>query len=137
MIETLNLSSFEVDEGLLKKAGEVVLKEEKAGDKGDLSIALVSKEEIKKLNWEKRGKREATDVLSFNLEPGRDLPQRLVGQVVIAPEVVDERSENNFEKEVVRVLVHGILHILRYNHKRARDGKIMREKEDYYLSKIF
>lgn len=45
--------------------------------------------------------------------------------------------ELEFEKELARVLIHGVLHILGYDHEKSeREAEKMREKEDYYLSKI-
>ena len=105
MIEINNLTTAVVDEKFLKKVAKIVL-----GGKSDLSIALVGQTRIRELNKRYRGKNKATDVLAFPY-----------GEIVICP------SET---KELNRVLIHGILHLLGFNHKQ------MKIKEDHYLSKI-
>ena len=122
MISINNLTKDKVDEGFLKKVANIVLKAENK-TKMDLSIALVGQERIKELNRQYRGKNKATDVLSFRYNND-------FGEVVICHQKT---------KELPRVLVHGILHILGFTHPSKISGQVnkMEKKEDYYLSKIF
>lgn len=122
MIEVNNLTGSRVDKGFLKKVAGVVMKGENK-NKLDLSIALVSRSEIKKLNGKYRKKNKATDVLSFCYGGS--------SEVVLCLDKIKENSreyKTKIREELARTLIHGILHILGYNHQRR--------KEIYYLSKI-
>jgi len=112
MIEVNNLTKRKIDEKFLKGLAKKVLKEENR-EEVDLSIALVGRRRIKELNKKYRKKNEATDVLSFGAE---------LNEVVICPAAI------KIKKELARVLVHGILHILGYGH-----GEKMSEKQNKYL----
>ena len=136
MIEINNLTSFAVDKKLLTGVAKKVLKGENR-ERESISVALVSKEEIKKLNKQFRKKDTPTDVLSFNLKSN---PKDVLGEVVICPEAVKENAKKfnfTFKEELVKMLVHGILHIAGYEHEQsAKEAKKMEAKELYYLSRI-
>ncbi|MFH1233890.1 MAG: rRNA maturation RNase YbeY [Patescibacteria group bacterium] len=110
MVEVNNLTSAVVDEEFLKKVARIVLKGENKIDL-ELSIALVGQERIKELNKQYRGKNKATDVLSFKYDNN-------FGEVVICPQET---------KELPRVLIHGILHILGFSHKKMNEDKYLRQ----------
>ena len=133
MIEINNLTTVSVDEEFLKKIAEKVLKGEKQENK-DLSIALVGQGRIRELNKKYRGKNRVTDVLAF---PNKNLG---LGEIVVCLREVKKnakRYNSTFEKELARVLIHGILHLLGYNHeKNTIEAKKMKEKEEYYLLHI-
>lgn len=127
MISVNNLTRFAVSEIYLKKVAKIVLKGENKSEGKEISIALISPAEIKKLNWKYRKKNQATDVLSFNLGDG-------FGEVVICPSRVEKNAGKNkttFKKELAFVLIHGILHLLGYDH-----GIKMKKKEKYYFNEI-
>jgi probable rRNA maturation factor len=128
MIEIINISGGDknVSKESLKKIAEKVLKLEKS--KLDLSITLVDSSEIRKLNKKYRKKDKATDVLSF----GEDM-----NQIVICTDEVKKNGED-FKKELIRVLIHGVLHILGYDHEKGgKKEKEMLSKQEDYLLKIF
>ena len=97
----------------------------------ELSVALVANEEIKKLNAKYRRKSKATDVLSF--PAGASPAERLLGDVVISLDKAKEQAEDGgwtLEEEIDRLLIHGILHLLGYDHERSRKAAgIMRALE--------
>lgn len=132
MIEINRLTPAKINEDELKKTAEKVLKGEKK--KGDLSIALVCGRRMAGINKKYRGKDKQTDVLSF------DYNENLLGEIVICPEVVKKsakRFDLDYNKELSRVLIHGILHILGYDHEKSeKEAQKMRKKEEYYLSKV-
>ncbi|MFA5228212.1 MAG: rRNA maturation RNase YbeY [Candidatus Paceibacterota bacterium] len=122
MIKIVNLSSEKINESLIRKAVRIVLKEEKV--EFPLSIAIVDSEEIKKLNYCYRKKNKATDVLSF----GED-----INEIVICPEEIKKNGEN-FSKELKEVIIHGVLHLLGYDHETTeKEAKRMFNKQDKYL----
>ena len=132
MIEINNLSEKyrKIDTVFLKKVATKVLKEEKNKKKIELSIAIVNPQEIKKLNKKYRKKNKPTDVLSFG-EIGGD-----ISEIVICPEEV-EKNGKDFKKELTLVLIHGILHLLSYDHEKTKkEAEKMFQKQEEYLSKI-
>jgi probable rRNA maturation factor len=134
MIEINNLSNFKVDEKILKKALEIVLKGELIR-KREVSVALVDPEEIKRINFEYRKKKEVTDVLSFGFSE-----KNFLGEIIICPLRVEENAKKinvSFQEEIIRVLVHGALHLMGFDHEgSAPEAEKMRRKERKYLNKI-
>ena len=131
MIEINNLTTVPLNEEFLKKISSKVLEKENRGI-ADLSIVLVGQGRIRALNKKYRGKNRVTDVLAF---PGNGL-----GEIVICLREVKKNAKRFnlvFEKELARVLIHGILHLLGYDHEKSEiEAKKMKEKEEYYLSQI-
>ena len=100
----------------------------------ELSIAIASDDEIAALNSEHRGKRSATDVLSFSLLEGEHSDQRgkLLGDVVIGIETAARQARaahRGLDEEVARLLIHGILHLLGWDHEEAAEAREMRTEE--------
>ena len=143
MIEINNLTTSSIDKSFIKKVAEEVIKgEDKEG--ADLSIAIVESEEIKKVNNSYRGKNEVTNVLSFSeSDVSSDYPEirnNHLGEVLVCLERVKKdarEQEIDQEKELAKVLIHGILHLLGYDHERSEEeAKKMEDKQNYYLSNI-
>ena len=148
MIEINNLTTSLVDKAFLKKVAKIVLEGEGLSEEFNLSIALVGQGRIRELNQRYRKKNRVTDVLSFPeskilLEKFRIGPLQKaegLGEIVICLREVKKnakRFKNTFEKELAKILIHGILHLLGYDHKKDnknKKAKEMKEKEEYYLS---
>ena len=139
VIEVNNLTTNPIDEKSIIKQAERVLKEEIGGkiknkDKINLSIALVGQGRIRELNRKYRGKNRTTDVLSFGGKDG-------FWEIVICIREVKKNAKKYsvpFEKELTRVLIHGLLHLLGYEHEKSEEkAKEMREKENYYLNLLW
>jgi probable rRNA maturation factor len=125
MIGINNLSGVKLNKQLLKKVIRKVLKGEKK-EKIEISLVFVKPLKIRQLNTKYRKKNKATDVLSYIYNENS-------GELVICPQIVkknDKKFKTNFKKELTRVLIHGILHLLGYNYKK------MAKKEKYYLFKL-
>ena len=102
--------------------------------RAELSLALVSDDEIAALNGAHRGKQSPTDVLSYSLVEGAHAERRaeLLGDVVIAVGVAARQAAqigHSLNDELLRLLIHGVLHLLGYDHERARDARRMRARE--------
>jgi rRNA maturation RNase YbeY len=100
----------------------------------ELSVALVDDASGAALNERWRRRRGATDVLAFPLAEGRHARHRgaLLGDVVIAVGVARRQAEENghdLEIECRRLLVHGVLHLLGYDHARPDEARVMRARE--------
>ncbi|MFQ5904217.1 MAG: rRNA maturation RNase YbeY, partial [Candidatus Binatia bacterium] len=98
-------------------------------NQAELSLALVENREIQELNARYRSKNEPTDVLSF--PSGGILPkgEKLLGDVVISIEQAERQARKRgkrLDEEVEALLIHGILHLLGYDHERSpKEAKIM------------
>ncbi len=126
MLEINNLTNFAVDKKSFSQVAKKVLMGENK-ETENISLALIGKEEMQKLNKKYRKKDKATDVLSFELKE-----KECFGEIVICPEVVKEKKE-----EIIKVFVHGLLHLCGYDHERSeKDAKIMEAKEKKYLEKF-
>ena len=141
MIEINNLTSIPADKTLLKRIARTVLEKENKND-FSLSIALINPNKIKRLNKQYLKRDKVTDVLSFssannNLSKNFFPDKNTLGEIVICPQQVKKNAKEfncSFNREIGRVLIHGILHLLGYDHeKSAEKGKIMETKENYYL----
>ena len=109
-VETQNRSGVPVEEEAAVELARRVLVAEGVAD-GELGIAFVGPDEIRALKRDHLGVDEATDVLSFPLDGREELPEgvpRALGDVVLCPQVVGEDWR--------RPLVHGLLHLLGYDH---------------------
>lgn len=94
---------------------------------GDVELVFVNDDEMRKINHENRGIDKATDVLSF---PYEQVPGGLMGSVVISTDTASRVASelgHSIECEIALLFLHGILHILGYDHE-IDDGQ-MRGKE--------
>ena len=85
-----------------------------------LSVVFVRSREMCSINSQYRGKDYATDVLSFAYEGVREDDMPFIGEILIAPEVAVRQAVRYGtapEKEIRKLLVHGILHLLGYDHE--------------------
>lgn len=133
---------------LLAELAEIVLRGESFPERTEVAITLVSAARMADLNEAHMGKRGPTDVLSFPLEdlapgvvPDASLqgPPVLLGDVVICPSVVGERArsaEAALEDEMALMVVHGVLHLLGYDHEEDVDAEIMEAREAGYLAAV-
>lgn len=140
MISITNLTANSIDKSFFEKITNLVLKKEKKSE--EISIVLIGPAKMRKLNKQYLGKNKTTDVLSFGkvqplefkFPPGKE---KELGEIVICLREVrknTKRLKSIFETELARVLIHGILHLLGYNHEKSgKDVKKMQEKENYYL----
>lgn len=101
--------------------------------KAELSLALVENGEIAELNKKYRRKPKPTDVLSFAPDGSPAGRPRLLGDVVISVDKAAEQAQAGgwtLDQEIDRLLIHGILHLLGYDHERSRkEAGVMRALE--------
>ena len=146
MIEINNLTECSIKEDLIKQTVKNVLDKEEFSDTAELSIAFLGPGRMRKLNKIYRKKNRVTDVLSFcekkvtflkfkigNLEKVQGL-----GEIVICPREVKNNAKKldiSFEKELKKVVIHGVLHLLGYDHEKGdQQAQEMQDKEVKYLS---
>lgn len=106
--------------------------------KGTVEINLVSNKEIKKLNYIWRKKNSVTDVLSFAWQEEIKLKTDCLGQIFIAyPRIVEQAKEYkvSIHNEFKRMLAHGLLHLVGFEHKNKHTAKKMFAWQDKILLK--
>lgn len=147
MIGINNLTTISIEEEFLRKVAQKVLEGE-SKKSSDLSIALIGQGRIRQINKGYRGKNRVTDVLAFpetkilkeKFKVGPLKKIEGLGEIVICLREVRKnakRYSSTFEKELTRVLIHGILHFLGYDHEKSRiKAKKMEKKEQYYLKQL-
>ena len=106
------------------------------------TILLTNSMNMKKLNKKFRNQNKSTDVLSFPFWSSNDLKLNkkiffYIGDVAISYEIINSRSKkNNFLIEFNKVWVHGLLHLIGYNHIRNKDYFKMIKIEKKILNSI-
>lgn len=100
---------------------------------GELNYIFCSDNYLHKINVDFLNHDTLTDIISFDYSVGKELH----GDIYISVERVEDNAKDfdvSFEDEMARVMIHGILHYCGYKDKSDEDAKLMRTKEDYYLS---
>jgi probable rRNA maturation factor len=116
-VEVSNRSGVEVDEESATALARSVLEAEGVGE-GELGLVFVGPNEIQALKREHLGIDEPTDVLSFPIDARDSVPEgvpRQLGDAVLCPQVVGDAWQ--------RPLVHGLLHLLGYEHGPEMEAK--------------
>jgi probable rRNA maturation factor len=95
----------------------------------ELSLALIGNAEMRRLNARYRSKDYPTDVLSFPVEGPVGATAPLLGDVIISVEKAAQQAKerrHSLEREMELLLIHGIVHLLGYDHERsAKDARAM------------
>ena len=121
----------------------------------EAEILIVDEDEIREINANSRGIDKVTDVLSFpmldlkageiireekfSLEMNLETGNIFLGSIVICLTKAKQQSEefgHSFEREVAYLALHGLLHLLGYDHEKENDKEIMREAEEKILTKL-
>lgn len=127
----------------LAEVARRALAAEGAGE-AELGIVLTDDATVRELNRRYAGEDETTDVLSFSLQEGEAFaaldgaPQPL-GEVIIAYPVALRQADqagHAVEREVAQLLVHGVLHLLGYDHAEPEEERLMRSREQAVLDSL-
>lgn len=128
---------------LLEQALTLTANMEAVNQQAELSVSIVTNEEIKDINHQFRNKDMATDVLSFPLDDAfgdqmSDVPL-IIGDIIISIDKVKEQSttyEHSFERELVFLSIHGFLHILGYTHDEQEEERVMLARQEEILKEL-
>ena len=123
MIDLDNATEFEIDIISLEEIAQTLTKK-------DIELLVVKNDDIRELNKEHRKIDKATDVLSFPLE--YDFVNMPLGSIVISTDFVEEKAKeygHSFNEEFSLLFIHGILHLLGYDHE-VDDGEHRKKEED-------
>lgn len=125
--------SLESEDIISTWISEVIINED--CKEGELNYIFCDDEYLHKLNIEFLDHDTLTDVISFDYSVGKELH----GDVFISVDRVKDNAEDldvNFNDELHRVMIHGVLHYCGYKDKSDEESKVMRAKEDFYLNKL-
>ena len=128
----------------MMKAAEYCIEAENIDtERSEISVTFVSLKEIHQLNRQYRQVDSPTDVLSFpQFEDLNQLPEEgeiMLGDVVICTDRAREQAEefgHSFEREIIYLFVHSVLHLLGYDHMDEDEKKIMRRREEEVMDII-
>lgn len=127
----------------IDKVVELCLIQEEVDRRAEVDLLFVDNAAIREMNRTYRDKDSATDVLSFPMyeadEPIDDEEEILFGDIVISLERAKEQCAeygHSLEREVMYLLVHGLLHLAGYDHMEEEEKKEMRQREELLLEKI-
>jgi probable rRNA maturation factor len=131
--------------GWVRKIVRQVLKAEGVAPPYEVSLVFTDSEAVRQLNRDYRGVDETTDVLAFCMLPQKEADSSFalppdgvtrLGEVIISyPQAVEQAKEQGHatEKELALLVIHGILHLLGYDHEEPEKESKMEEKEKVLL----
>jgi probable rRNA maturation factor len=136
------------DAGWLQKIVEATLNAENAPPSVEISLVITGQERIRELNREYRGADRPTDVLSFSLseEKAGEEPASFIGppdgllhlgEVIISyPQAAIQAREqgHSVNREIAVLIIHGVLHILGYDHEEPEGETAMQNREKQVLA---
>ena len=133
-------AGFDFNETVIHKAALATLKTHRA-EAGEVSILLTDDSEIQSLNFQYRHIDAPTDVLAFAMSEGvdGDLNPNLLGDLVISIPTANRQAscrQHPLETELALLTVHGVLHLLGYDHYTLEETAVMFEKQESILRLI-
>lgn len=102
----------------------------------ELSVLFINDEKIRQLNRRYRGLDRSTDVLAFSMQEGEGpaTPPNILGDIVISVETASRQGEEigwGMEKEIYKLLTHGLLHLIGFDHEtNPTEALRMQDKEE-------
>lgn len=140
--ETKDVTEEQIE--TLRRLIHFAAEQEGIGAEAEMSVTFVDNARIQEINYEYRGKDQPTDVISFAMEEmgegeleivNEDMP-RVLGDIIISIPKTKEQAEeygHSFIRELGFLTVHGLLHLLGYDHMTEEDEAIMFTKQKNIL----
>jgi probable rRNA maturation factor len=137
------LKAPEVDRRAVRRLIRRILKEHGRADE-DVTVVFAADEFVRELNASYRGTDRVTDVLAFNMgriprrgrAPGPEGGEAILGDVIVSVErarVQARRYKRTTEREILKLVAHGTLHLLGHDHETSGDRASMRRLENRYV----
>jgi probable rRNA maturation factor len=130
-----NQNKIKIDKRRIRSITIILLKHLDCADK-EISLSFVNDETMQQLNNQYRHKNQPTDVLSFSLQEGEfsNINPHVLGDIVISVDTAKadaSQSSLSLEQEINFLIIHGLLHLLGYNHENTTKKEIrkMQKKE--------
>ena len=133
------LKSVSVREGTLRRVTAKLLQLLDEGE-AEVCIALVGDTKMRRLNRTYRSKDRSTDVLAFAYRKVESDVAPLLGDVVISIPTARRQAkafDHSLDEEVLRLLIHGVLHLVGYDHERSRQQARRMERKETELFETF
>lgn len=129
-----NDTQLTIDENIFDRVNKVVKENEKISDEKVINLMLTDSEQIQALNKKFRGNDKRTDVLSFPSELDF-IPD--LGDIIIDVEIANmQKGDRTLQQELQFLYLHGLLHLLGYDHLAKKEKEIMKSKEIKYWKLI-
>ncbi|MER3445690.1 MAG: rRNA maturation RNase YbeY [Candidatus Dadabacteria bacterium] len=136
------------EKGKLKKQVKLILNTLNLSKNTEVCITFLDDNAMRKLNETYRGIKRTTDVLSFPQDKGDsiglnaaiakgNIKNEILGDIVISIDTAKRHAGfygNSLEKEIQKLIIHGILHLLGYDHKKKNNAIVMKKREKELLS---
>lgn len=141
MYEVINETNYDIKElETIVKLLDYVVKRENI-EEALFNVIIVDNDKIHEINKAYRNVDRVTDVISFALEdePFVNLDIRVLGDIYISYDKAKEQSKeygHSLERELSFLTIHGLLHLLGYDHMEKEEEKIMFEKQELILNEF-
>ena len=141
-VEITNLQKkTKIDNSLIRKAILHTLKSERCPKDTNVSVAIVANSKIKQLNTAYRKKCSVTDILAFSMQE-KEFPQickGVLGEIVISAESAEIQAKNmniSLDEEMIRLSIHGTLHLLSYTDTSINDARKMTIRQEQLVREL-
>lgn len=125
---------------LLKQINKVISSHLKLTDDLIFDISIINDKQIQKINHQYRQKNQPTDVISFAFKDAKQsIANNLLGEIFISWDTTQKQAKQyqmTWKQELARLIVHGILHLLQYDHINNKQAKLMFQLQEAILQKI-
>lgn len=131
-----NKKKYPINISLINKAVQNVCNVNKK-IKGEIELIITDNIEIKKINRLWRGINKETDVLAFEWSKSKFYPCGQIGQIFISyPKILSQAKEFNVSvrEEFLRIFIHGLLHLIGYNHHKKNEAQKMFKIQEQILT---
>lgn len=135
--EIIQIEKGDLNIERLKRLIKHIYKQENIPNKKKLNVIITNNERLLELNEKFKGIKRPTDVLSFTFDENDVEVEPILGEVYISLEKAREQAQKykvSCQNEVERLMVHGILHLLGWEHQTEDGAKKMFNKTEFYLS---
>lgn len=132
------IKSSYVSATLIEEVVKIAAKKEKK-IKGIVEINVIGDSEMTKLNWQFRGKKYPTDVLSFAWSEDRFMTGSCLGQIYICSKQIQRQAKDlgiDSQEEFARMLIHGLLHLAGHEHREVAEAKKMFALQEIVLKDL-
>lgn len=136
-IELENNSQVKCNEVAIKSVAEFALNKLGIHPDSELAIRLVTEKEISELHVKWMDLPGPTDVLSFPMDEMKPNSASngpgIIGDIVLCPAFAEKNGKQSLEKELELLTVHGVLHLLGYDHQELLDEEVMFKLQEDFL----
>ncbi|MBC8384606.1 MAG: rRNA maturation RNase YbeY [Candidatus Cloacimonetes bacterium] len=129
-----NKTKREIDENLFLNIYELLVKNKDIKEDSFISVLITDDGSIEEQNRKYLGRSGLTDVISF---PSENDFEPFLGDIIIDANVIDDqKGKKTFEEELLKVFLHGLLHLAGFDHISGKDKLEMTRKEEFYNLRI-